>query len=672
MTRMVTLTVTLIIAVLALASLATAEVPQAISYQGRLLNSGGTAYNGPVLMKFIIWNDPSASAPANEKWNSAFQTVQVDNGLFEVLLGVPPQPALDHDLFTDTLRWLGITVDTDPEMIPRTKLVSASYAYHALRSDTAGLAQDATNLGTQPPAYYLDWGNITGMPAGFADGVDNEGTGDIEAVNAGSGLSGGGTSGPVTLNVTTNGITANHIATDAVDTDEIAPDAVGSSEVDNNSLTANDLATNSVNADEIATGAVGTDEVADNSLTTNDLAPNSVGTSEVVDNSLTANDLATDAVGASELAANSVYSGDIMDGEIIDADISTTANIQPTKVNGTAATRTKVNHFTADNFFDPPTNVRIGDSTFRANNSGVRIGDDEAPSSLYLLRIERKYNTSITRYAQSIDMDNTGDGTLYGMYSNVGSSSYGPGAAYGLYTNVNNNITGGGDRYGVRAYVGQSSNISGDSYGVRASVYGGMGTSVYAIMGTSFGTGAVSYAGYFSGNVGVFGTLTKTGGSFKIDHPLDPEHKYLQHSFVESPDMMNIYNGNVTLDADGQATVTMPDYFETLNMDFRYQLTCIGGFAPVYIAEKINGNQFRIAGGEAFGEVSWQVTGIRNDKWAQAHRIQVEVDKPTTEIGTYLNPEEHGQPIEKHFNYERMKEDLERAEGRGALNEESE
>ncbi|MGH9844628.1 MAG: hypothetical protein ACREEM_38400 [Blastocatellia bacterium] len=69
------------------------------------------------------------------------------------------------------------------------------------------------------------------------------------------------------------------------------------------------------------------------------------------------------------------------------------------------------------------------------------------------------------------------------------------------------------------------------------------------------------------------GTLSKGGGSFKIDHPLDPENKYLYHSFVESPDMMNIYNGVVTLDETGQAEVELPDYFSALNRDFRYQFT---------------------------------------------------------------------------------------------------
>jgi hypothetical protein len=147
-----------------------------------------------------------------------------------------------------------------------------------------------------------------------------------------------------------------------------------------------------------------------------------------------------------------------------------------------------------------------------------------------------------------------------------------------------------------------------------------------------------------SGSLNVNGTLTKASGSFKIDHPLDPANKYLYHSFVESPDMMNVYNGVVALDARGQAWIQLPDYFEALNQDFRYQLTSIGRFMPVYIAREISGNRFRIAGGKPHGKVSWQVTGIRHDAYASAHRIPVEVEKPQQERGTYLAPELFAHP----------------------------
>ncbi len=135
------------------------------------------------------------------------------------------------------------------------------------------------------------------------------------------------------------------------------------------------------------------------------------------------------------------------------------------------------------------------------------------------------------------------------------------------------------------------------------------------------------------------GTLTKGGGAFKIDHPLDPENKYLLHSFVESPDMKNVYDGVAVLDASGEATVDLPNWFEALNSDFRYQLTAIGAPGPnLYIAQEIAGNRFKIAGGAPGKKISWQVTGIRQDAFAQANRIPVEQDKPAAERGLFLHP----------------------------------
>ena len=157
---------------------------------------------------------------------------------------------------------------------------------------------------------------------------------------------------------------------------------------------------------------------------------------------------------------------------------------------------------------------------------------------------------------------------------------------------------------------------------------------------------------YSSGEVNIPGYLSKGSGSFKIDHPLDPANKYLYHSFVESPDMMNIYNGLVVLDANGEALVGLPDWFEALNRDFRYQLTAIGAPGPnLYIAEEVAGNQFKIAGGRPGSKVSWQVTGIRHDAYADAHRIPTEVEKPPQEQGHYLQPELFGAGPEQAVGY---------------------
>lgn len=142
---------------------------------------------------------------------------------------------------------------------------------------------------------------------------------------------------------------------------------------------------------------------------------------------------------------------------------------------------------------------------------------------------------------------------------------------------------------------------------------------------------------YADNNLSCGGTLSKGGGSFKIDHPLDPENKYLYHSFVESPDMMNVYNGNVQLDENGEATVEMEDWFEALNRDFRYQLTPIGAAAMLYVAEEITGQSFKIAGGVPNMKVSWQVTGIRQDPFANENRIPTEVEKEDINKGKYLH-----------------------------------
>jgi hypothetical protein len=206
-------------------------------------------------------------------------------------------------------------------------------------------------------------------------------------------------------------------------------------------------------------------------------------------------------------------------------------------------------------------------------------------------------------------------------------------------------------------YGGYFSNSDGGGDGIRAIANVSSGTNWGAVYAVNSGTSPAVYAsganaGYFDGPVTVTGYLTKAGGGFKIDHPLDPANKYLYHSFVESPDMKNVYDGLVMMDIHGEAWVELPEWFEAVNNDFRYQLTCIGGFAPVYVAEKISGNRFKIAGGEPGMEVSWQVTGIRQDAFADAHRIPVEEEKSGDERGKYLHPTEHGMSETAGIDYE--------------------
>jgi hypothetical protein len=174
------------------------------------------------------------------------------------------------------------------------------------------------------------------------------------------------------------------------------------------------------------------------------------------------------------------------------------------------------------------------------------------------------------------------------------------------------------------------------------------GTAGVAIYGDDLDKGANSYAGFFIGPVYVSGALTGAASiGSSMDDPIDPANKILNHASVESPEMKNIYDGTVILNERGEAEVALPKYFEALNKDFRYQLTCIGGYAPVYVARKVHNNAFAIAGGTPGLEVSWQVTGVRNDAYATAHPIVTEEDKAAGDRGHYLHPVELGASPDK-------------------------
>jgi len=263
-----------------------------------------------------------------------------------------------------------------------------------------------------------------------------------------------------------------------------------------------------------------------------------------------------------------------------------------------------------------------------------------------------------------------GGGLAYGVAgvtrTEGGNGVYGE----GLIGNVGTGVNGMGLTYGVLGNGGTHGVFGHGEIGVYGDSTATDGRGVIGVASTGanafgvWGKSTSGFAGFFEGKVQVTGMLIKPAGSFMIDHPLDPENKYLYHSFVESPDMMNIYNGNVVLGDNGEATVILPEWFEALNKDFRYQLTCVGGFAQIYVAEEIANNSFKISGGRPGLKVSWQVTGIRKDPYAEKYRISVEGDKPDRERGFYLHPEVYGQPEEKSVvrarhpeMYQRMKQE---------------
>jgi trimeric autotransporter adhesin len=227
--------------------------------------------------------------------------------------------------------------------------------------------------------------------------------------------------------------------------------------------------------------------------------------------------------------------------------------------------------------------------------------------------------------------------------------------------------------------------VSFTSAGVRGVSLGGDGVaaltsspaaSAAAIRGISSATPTGAIAGRFQGTVNienltvsgstqpgdlvVAGKLQVTSGMkmFHIDHPLDPENKYLNHAAIESSEVLNVYSGNIITNADGEAVVTLPDWFEALNQDFRYQLTVLGTFAQAIVADEIKNNRFAIKTNAANVKVSWQVTGVRSDPTARKYKFEVEEEKGKVERGFYLNPDAFNQPEEKSIQWARDPEGL--------------
>jgi hypothetical protein len=195
--------------------------------------------------------------------------------------------------------------------------------------------------------------------------------------------------------------------------------------------------------------------------------------------------------------------------------------------------------------------------------------------------------------------------------------------------------------FGTGVY-GLGSATSGENIGVHGSTNSPDGYAMYA-------DGKVHVAGNLGVtlNLGVNGAIVAGTKDFRIDHPLDPAQKFLSHSCVESDDRRTVYDGVVTTDASGAATVNLPAWFGALNRDVRYQLTVIGRWSEAWISAEVKDNTFAIATKLPGTKVSWLITGIRQDPYAKAHPLTVEAAKTGTEKGRYLHPEVYGKAASK-------------------------
>ena len=156
------------------------DVPNHINYQGRLTDNGGQPIAGSKSIKFKIYASPSG---VDSLWSSGFQTVQVDNGLFEYKLG--SNNDFPEGLFADdTPRYLGITVDTDPEITPRTQFISVPYALHALKADTSTHTLTGPGAATVVSPDMVQLGTVYGPVDSIS--IDIPGDGIVIITAAGS------------------------------------------------------------------------------------------------------------------------------------------------------------------------------------------------------------------------------------------------------------------------------------------------------------------------------------------------------------------------------------------------------------------------------------------------------------------------------------------------------
>jgi|GEM_PF-1102001 len=569
-----------------------AEVPRIMTYQGRLTSSG-TPYNGAKNVIFTIYNGSGASI-----WSSGTVSITLADGLFSVELGKSPQPPLPVDNWQlDTLLSLGIAMPPDPELSPRYRFTTTGYAFTAKTADLAGSIAD----NTVNSAKIVD-GSIL-----FQDFARNEATDGkvikwekehwVAATDETGPSSGWTDAGSIIYNTTTADIVGIGTTSPGAKLEVVATGDQKAGRFTNSSagflFPAMEVINTGQNTALFYNGAVAAIPASPPcALYATSTKPSAI-----------AGWFASSAKGWGTIFTKN----DADSGVAIDASAGT----------GTAA-------------------LLSGETGLECKGTGANTA---------------KFESKAAEFSQVIDAEYTGS-YLADHIAIHGKSKpadyYGIGGAFeGGWVGVAGHVspTGSGYYIGVNSYVNGGSGIN---YGFFSNANGsGTNYGIYSVA-----SGGTSWAGYFEGDVTVTGTFVHSVSGFKIDHPLDPANRYLQHNSVESAEMKDIYDGVAVLDAAGKVTVQMPDWFQALNSDFRYQLTCVGGYAPVYIASEVNNNQFEIAGGTPGLKVSWQITGVRQDKFAQANRLPVEQEKLLTEKGRYLHPELYGFGEEQSVSYD--------------------
>jgi len=606
---------------------ASQPVPRLIMLSGTVKDLTGKPLTGPVDLNFAIYKEQTDAAPL---WQES-QTLNLDEqGHYTALLGAMQTEGLPVDLFTSgEARWLGVSAGKLPEQ-PRVLLVSVPYALKA---------NDAEMLGGKPASAYA----LAPAEGTSSGGLGSGGTGTPAC--AGTAKSGCATSELTTPGTPKNGAKPNVAGTGTQNYIPLwtnSTGTLGNSVIYQSSGLVGIGTTTPVGKLDVA-GSVGHFQVDTSGAqfrfsrggANYFLASTAGGYFDFVVNGLTP----SDATASLKLAVNGTaafMAGNVGIGTLTPAQkLDVSGNLKITGVGNALVF--------PDGTVQKSAGTGSGGGTITGVTAGTGLSGGGTAGGVTL---------SLANSSCTTGLAVTGLPLTCQPFATLGGNIF----------NGNQNITGTtsivSSASGATALSVQATDVTSSNTAVSGVANGTTGLGVYGEANASAGVGVWGkstggLAGLFSGDVSVSGTLSAGAKNFKIDDPLDPANKFLLHASVESSELKTIYDGSVTLDSDGESVVQLPAWFQALNGEFHYQLTCVGGYAPVYIAQKIQNNQFKIAGGTPGLEVDWLVTGVRHDAYAQAHPLTVEVEKPARERGYYLHPDLHGAPPERSLEMAR-------------------